>query len=330
MATDAATRGFSAVCLLYGMELSPHINRPIGLVETAWGGTPIEAWSSPDAIANCTHKQKRGPRDHSVLWNAMVYPILKMTIFGTIWYQGEANIRHPDDYVCQFSTMIDEWRSKFNAASHHQTNRHFPFGFVQLAANANTTLHTGFPDLRWSQTANYGYVPNPRLSNVFMAVAMDLPDFNSTSGTIHPRDKQDVAQRLALAGRAVAYGESNLDYQGPIPSDYTMAGHTLVIEFDHGNSAIEVRSNHGFEICCGHAPHDTCTYNAWTAALIVAHDQSTVSINTAGCHGSKPLVTAVRYAWEMSPCPFKMCAIYDKNNDLPAAPFVKHGPFKTQ
>jgi hypothetical protein len=53
----------------------------------------------------------------------------------------------------------------------------------QLAANSNITLHAGFPDIRWSQTAKYGYVPNPRLPNVFMAVAMDLPDYNSTRGT---------------------------------------------------------------------------------------------------------------------------------------------------
>ncbi|KAL4233117.1 hypothetical protein ACF0H5_007802 [Mactra antiquata] len=52
-ANDARTGDFSAVCLLYAMELIPHINRPIGLVETSVAGTPIEAWSSPDALAVC-------------------------------------------------------------------------------------------------------------------------------------------------------------------------------------------------------------------------------------------------------------------------------------
>jgi sialate O-acetylesterase len=45
---------------------------------------------------------------------------------------GEANIRHPDAYACQFPAMIDDWRSKFNVASKHQTNQQFPFGFVQV------------------------------------------------------------------------------------------------------------------------------------------------------------------------------------------------------
>lgn len=59
----------------------------------------------------------------------------------------------------------------------------------------------------------------------------------------------DVGERLALAGRAVAYGESNLDFQGPIPSAFTLnSDHTLTIEFDHGNSPIEVRQNGGFEV----------------------------------------------------------------------------------
>ena len=66
--------------------------------------------------------------------------------------------------------------------------------------------------------------------------------------SIHPRDKQDVAKRLALAGRAVAYNENNLDFQGPIPTDLTLNGNRLVIEFDHGNSAIEVRKTDGFEV----------------------------------------------------------------------------------
>ena len=68
---------------------------------------------------------------------------------------------------------------------------------------------------------------------------------------IHPRDKLDVARRLALSGRAVAYNETTLSYQGPIPSSVhaNARQHTLVIEFDHGNNPIEVRdTNHGFDV----------------------------------------------------------------------------------
>lgn len=88
---------------------------------------------------------------------------------------------------------------------------------MQLAATGNSNVTVdGFPVIRWAQTADYGYVPNPHMKNVFMAVAMDLGDPTSPYGSIHPRDKQDVGARLALAGRAVAYGDTTVYYSGPI------------------------------------------------------------------------------------------------------------------
>ncbi|KAH3740767.1 hypothetical protein DPMN_047478 [Dreissena polymorpha] len=182
---DNVTKTFSAVCLLYALELAPHLNRPIGLVESAWGGTPIQVWSSPDAIDACKHHgaTRATPHANSVLWNSMIAPITPMTVTGFIWYQGEANAGHAAAYQCQFTAMINDWRAKFRASSHQNATAKLPFGFVQLAPNANKTIHSGWPDLRWSQTAGYGYVPNPSLSDVFMSVAMDLPDFNSPYGS---------------------------------------------------------------------------------------------------------------------------------------------------
>lgn len=95
---------FSATCWFYGRNIYDFVQYPIGLVDTDWGGTPVEAWSSPDALAKCgitdkapaavhrTHQgQDPSPNQHSVLWNAMIFPFLNMTIKGAIWYQGEAN-----------------------------------------------------------------------------------------------------------------------------------------------------------------------------------------------------------------------------------------------
>ena len=94
----------------------------------------------------------------------------------------------------------------------------------QLAPTGNTN-HTvdGFPIIRWAQTANYGYVPNARMKRVFMAVAIDLGDPTSPYGSIHPRDKQDVGARLALAGRAVAYADTSVYYTGPLATAVKMA-----------------------------------------------------------------------------------------------------------
>ena len=74
-----------------------------------------------------------GPADPSVLWNAMIYPFLNMTIFGAIWYQGEANSHQPNTYNCTFPAMIDDWRAKWFEGTNKATNEMFPFGFVQVS-----------------------------------------------------------------------------------------------------------------------------------------------------------------------------------------------------
>ena len=94
---------------------------------------------------------------------------------------------------------------------------------TQLAATGNSNKsNNGFPKIRWAQTANYGFVPNERLQNVFMAVAMDLGDPDSPLGSIHPRDKQDVGARLVLSARAVAYKDDTSYYQGPLADSATL------------------------------------------------------------------------------------------------------------
>ena len=77
----------------------------VGLIATDWGGTRVEAWSSPDALKKCKKETDESlskervaepqttasPNDPSVLWNAMIHPFLNMTIKGAVWYQGESN-----------------------------------------------------------------------------------------------------------------------------------------------------------------------------------------------------------------------------------------------
>ena len=94
---------------------------------------------------------------------------------------------------------------------------------LQLASTGNSNQTVGgFPTIRWAQTANYGYVPNDRLQNVFMAVAMDLGDPQSPFGSIHPRDKQDVGDRLSRSGRAVVYKDDSVYFQGPVVESATL------------------------------------------------------------------------------------------------------------
>ena len=108
-----------------------------------------------------------------------------------------------------------------------------------------------FAPLRWDQTAQYGYVPNDRQKNVFMAVAMDLGNLKSPYGSVHPTDKTDVGNRLALAGLAVGYGKERY-YTGPMVSTIKKQTHTTSVAFEVTfkslNGEIEVRNNIGFEV----------------------------------------------------------------------------------
>ncbi|XP_064612568.1 LOW QUALITY PROTEIN: sialate O-acetylesterase-like [Liolophura sinensis] len=335
---------FSAVCWFYGKYLYRHRGYPIGLIASDWGAARIEPWMSPQALSTCHvnvpsplllphHEPGKFyvPNVPTVMWNSMMGPLTKMTIYGAVWYQGESNDHDPSGYKCLFPAMIADWRKQFHQASGGETNAMFPFGFVQLAALSKTHNIGDFPDLRWAQTVNLGYAPNSVLKKVFMAVAMDLPDYNSPWGAIHPRYKQDVGLRLGLAAEAVAYGVENVHYQGPFPTSVTAHKNsgTLTIEFDHGRTPIEVRSNDGYEVCCSTNVHAHCSTkdSNWKAAPISAHSTSSINLNYHQHCGGNAHVLGVRYAWRESPCDVKKCAVYSKANGLPAPPYLSLGSF---
>ena len=164
---------FSSMCYFYGRNLfsalqQAGLNRPIGLIGSYWGGTADELWSSPDALHKCLDPSKPIPKPDSSLYYGMLSPFLRSTIKGAVWYQGEADSRHPggqyDGYNCTFPQMIQDWRNKWFEFSGRRTNQSFPFGFVQLNSIGNAAVYDhpadphndlspqfGYAGLRWSQ-----------------------------------------------------------------------------------------------------------------------------------------------------------------------------------
>ncbi|XP_070761395.1 sialate O-acetylesterase isoform X2 [Enoplosus armatus] len=312
---------FSAVCWLFGRYMYENLKYPIGLVESCWGGTPIEVWSSSRVLQKCGLEQTRnGPKENSVLWNAMIHPMLNMTLKGALWYQGEANAAyHQEKYNCCFPAMIDDWRMAFHQGSGQQTALDFPFGFVQLSTYQKGSTDDGFANIRWHQTADTGFVPNPRMQKTFMAVALDLPDETSPYGTIHPRDKQDVAYRLTLGARVVAYNEKDLPFLGPFPKQIQSTRMYVSITYDQTVSVTP--SNDIFEICCSGIQAPCGPQSTWVPAPIMQWDQTSVQISANLCPPAAE-VAALRYAWRDWPCDFKACPIYSTSGILPAPPFI--------
>ncbi|KAM6045027.1 sialate O-acetylesterase isoform 4-T4 [Theristicus caerulescens] len=342
---------FSAVCWLLGRYLYEALRYPLGLVEAAWGGTPIEAWASRRALRACglprdagsvsPQRQLSGPQTPSVLWNAMIHPLLNMTLRGVAWYQGEANaFLHTDLYNCTFPALIADWRRAFHAGSVGQTEPLLPFGFVQLSTYRRQSPDDSFARLRWHQTADLGLVPNARMPGTFMAVAMDLCDERSPYGrrvpgggaegaatklsdpnpasllflgSIHPRDKQNVAHRLHLGARAVAYGEKDLVFQGPYPIRAVLEVSKALLNLTYNQELVRRRGDtRAFEVRCSSRPR------GWLPAPVVAARSRTVTLALTGCG---TLVLGLRYAWAEWPCDYESCALYNTQG-LPAPPFL--------
>uniref|UniRef100_A0A5F9CAI5 Sialate O-acetylesterase n=1 Tax=Oryctolagus cuniculus TaxID=9986 RepID=A0A5F9CAI5_RABIT len=315
----------SALCWLYGRYLYDTLRYPVGLVSSVWGGTAIEAWSSERVLKACNvpdhgyipEESVTGPREHSVVWNAMVHPLCNMTLKGVLWYQGESNMDYNRNlYNCTFPALIEDWRQTFHRGSQGQTERFFPFGFVQLSSYlAPPSPDEGFPHIRWHQTADFGYVPNVKMPNTFMAVTMDLGDRDSPFGSVHPRDKQTVAYRLHLGARAVVYGEKNLIFQGPLPEKIELLARQELINITyHQQIQLQRQDNKIFQISC--CSNHQCK---WLPAPMSTFSTRTLTLNTKPCRDS---VAAVRYAWDSWPCEYKQCPIYHPSSTLPAPPFV--------
>jgi sialate O-acetylesterase len=215
----------------------------------------------------------------AVLWHNIIHPLLKMKIFGAVWYQGESDARGQAavDYACTFPTMVDDWRSAWHAAS--GTDPTFPFGFVMLSATGVSTSgavasdsELGYATLRWSQTSNHGTVPNERQPRTFMSVAVDLgayeggccagKDGQAECNTfpklcIHPCWKQEVGRRLSLGAASVAYGIEGGCFQGPMArtatSTLTASGtHVVTVTFDIaagcGSAGVNLRRTADFDL----------------------------------------------------------------------------------
>ncbi|CAF3431994.1 unnamed protein product [Rotaria sp. Silwood1] len=332
----------SAVCWLYGRMIHEGLGkRPIGLLHTSWGGTNIEYWSPPEALKDCgitqtksitptknqkSHNEINIVLNNTVLYNAMIHPFTRMVIKGAIWYQGENNANfNRDKYSCTFSKMIEYWRIIWHMRTNSTTDPVFPFGFVQLSTNERTgKVVGGFPWIRWHQTFDVGYVPNHVVPNVFMAVALDLRD---DEGGIHPRNKLDVGYRLSRSGLAVAYGYTNITYQGPIIANISVALNSSQVNVTYTNtvsSSIELRNPNGFEVCCASKQICNTTDSVWTAAPANPIEEASLTISIAVSNSciSKP-INGLRYLWRETPCLFKQAAVYNSDDsDLPAPPYI--------
>eukprot|EP00092_Neocalanus_flemingeri_P011464 GFUD01012354.1.p1 GENE.GFUD01012354.1~~GFUD01012354.1.p1 ORF type:complete len:515 (+),score=111.79 GFUD01012354.1:182-1726(+) len=308
-------KSMSAVCFLFARNIQDMMRSegdaivPMGMVDSDWGGTPIESWSNQASLDVCGIPQggcnEEAPHHcHSRLWNAMINPLKRNAVKGFLWYQGEANGNNNRDlYNCTFPAMIDSWRQEFSSNS--ATSENAPFGFVQLSSWRPDSLDAGFPVIRWHQTADQGYVPNERMVNVFMASPLDTYDSKQGyPGGIHPRYKQIVAERLAVAGMNVAYQyEAPYAPFGPIPSDFQLEDMRMLITYDTPIIYKDAEIS-GFYACLATAEECDAgaSVDSWIEIekeKVTVEDDKMISINLELFRSEK--VLSLAYIWRETP-----------------------------
>jgi sialate O-acetylesterase len=204
---------FSGVGYYFGRALQQDLKIPIGLIQSAVGGTPIERWTSVDRLRALGFE--RLPANAGDLHALMIRPLQPFGIKGVTWYQGESNAGNAANYRRMQQGMVQQWRDEWREGS-------FPFLFVQLARLGTPDNAVGdWPLLREAQRQAQSQ------PNTGMAVIFDVSD-----GNIHPPDKTSVGDRLALLARALVYGE-RIEYSGPVLESARREGDRIVLTFGH-------------------------------------------------------------------------------------------------
>lgn len=227
------------------------------------------------------------------LYNAMIAPMINYGIKGVIWYQGEANTNNPGEYHQLFSTMIKNWRQKWNQGS-------FPFLFVQLAnfmEPAEQPSESQWAELREAQLQTLS-VPNTG-----MAVIIDIGEWND----IHPLNKEYVGKRLASVAKKIAYQEKNIVFAGPVFQSMQIKKNKIILSFTNVGSGLIAKDG-------GELKHFAIAGAdkkfVWAKARIKGNKVEVWNESIAS-----PI--AVRYAWADNP---DTANLYNKEG-LPASPF---------
>ena len=240
-------------------------------------------------------------RRASGLFNAMVMPLTNYRIAGVIWYQGEANVLWPNEegtvaralqYRKLFPALIHDWRRAWGQGA-------FPFLFVQLPYYV-----TGVPqyDFNWSliQEAQLKTLSTPRTA---MAVTVDIGDIPE----LHPRNKQGIAYRLALAAQAIAYYR-DIPYSGPIYDSMNIVGDKIRVRFKHTYGGLRTRNGGDEPLLWFEVAGKDHRFEVAEAKI----EGETVVVGSS----KVPNPVAVRYAFSWIP----RCNLYNQAG-LPASPF---------
>jgi sialate O-acetylesterase len=288
---------FSAVGYFFAKHLYEQRKTPVGIIFSAYGGTPAEDWTSQaalegdaklqDLVKNYTAVMSGGgwhpPKQQmSGLYNGMIHPLIPYAVKGVVWYQGESNNGRADQYQEVLTNMIRNWR--------HDFAQPLPFIIVQIAPHKDMK-----PELREAQLQVVQHVKQTAL-----VVTTDCGD----SADIHPAYKQPVGERLAIAAEGLVYGGKQ-EFMGPLFEKARITGHSIEVSFSHTGTGLKVAGDvlTGFEVSDASGKY-------YPGTAVIAGNKVRVSSDQV----SQPV--KVRYGWSNVP----HVNLYNREG-LPASPF---------
>jgi sialate O-acetylesterase len=270
----------------------------------------------PDTVQNPVNPAT-GPCSWHCVYNGMIHPLINFRIKGALFYQGETNGSEENGYYHKMRALIGGWRKAWSQGD-------FPFYFVQLPNYSNPVSRPDGGD-GWAKT-RMGQFKSLAVTNTGMAVTIELADVGNP-GNVHPTNKRDVGERLALWALARDYPATTLKTggkaadlvcSGPIYKEIRLEGGKIRVIFGSVGSGLMVASKKGYEPVVKDPQGKLQRFaiagddKKWVWADAVIEGKTVVV--------SSPEVTrpvAVRYAFSTNP---DGCNLYNKEG-LPASPF---------
>jgi len=333
--TPENVREFSAIGYFFARDLQRALHVPVGIVTLTYGASTAQAWIRREAIAadprlapeleafdakvrayvppsadelaqwqaaaeKARAAQQRAPRrpgphpvadqhNPTVLYNGMIAPFVPYAIRGILWYQGESITGRHELFPMWNETLIRDWRKLWGSE--------LPFYFCQLSAQ---DASSNSPEVRELQAAALA------LPATAMAVTVDIGDRHN----VHPKDKQDVGDRLTRIALSRVYGRQ-IESSGPEYQSMTIEGGALRLGFTHLGGGLVARGG----------PLQTFVVAGADGKFVPAEakiEGATIVVQAPGV----PAPTAARYAWASYP---EGCNLYNAAG-LPAAPFRTDRP----
>jgi sialate O-acetylesterase len=225
----ASVANFSATAYFFGRMIQQALDVPVGLICSSWGGTRIEPWISENGIEPfdwVTLPDKKMEGDFSqqtptVLFNAMIAPMVGYAIRGALWYQGESNRNEPEKYEKLMPALIENWRTEWGIEE-------LSFYYCQIAPyDYGGGVNSAY--LREAQ-----FKASTALPLTGMACLMDVGEKLS----IHPADKEAAGERLAYLALAKTYRLQGIQYSGPVLKEMKVEGSMVHLTFDHAENGL--------------------------------------------------------------------------------------------